>query len=45
MFKHSPNGKSIMALIEYTPMVYSSSRKGMVLRKILFQSGNAHGKR
>ena len=37
--------KGIMAPMKYTPMVYSPNGKGMVLRKILFRSGNGLGKR
>ena len=33
-----------MAPMEYTPMVYRFNGKGMVSRKILFRSGNGHGK-
>ena len=36
---------SFLASMEYTPMVYSPNGKGMVLWKILFWSGNGHGKR
>ena len=36
MFKQSRNGKD---------MVYSPSGKGVVLRKIVFRSGNRHGER
>ena len=43
--EYSPNGKSIMAPMKYTPMVCSPSGKSMVLRKILFRSGNGPGKR
>ena len=43
--EYSPNGKGIMAPVEYTPFVYSSSGKGTVLWKIHFRSGNGHGKR
>ena len=48
MFKHSPNGKSmvygpngkgIMALIEYTLIIYGPSGKSMVLWNIIFPSG------
>ena len=54
MFKHSvswkgmvygPNVKGIMATMKYTPMVYSPNEKGIVLWKIVFRSGNCHGKR
>ena len=34
-----------MAPMEYTLKVYSPKGKGMLLRKIVFQSGNRHGKR
>ena len=43
--EYSPNGNSIMTLMEYTPMVYSPSEKSMILSKIVFRSGNCHGKR
>ena len=43
--EYSPNGKSIMAPMEHTPMVYSLNEKGMVLWKILSRSGDGHGKR
>ena len=42
--EYSPNGKRIMAPMEYTLMVYSSNGKGMVLYNILFWSGNGHSK-
>ena len=42
---YSPNGKSIMAPMEHTSMVYSFNEKGMVLWNVLFWSGNGHGKR
>ena len=54
MFKHSPNekdmvygpnGKGIMASMEYTFIIYSPIEKGMVLWNIVFPSGNRHGKR
>ena len=54
MFKHSPNGKGmvygpngkgIMASLEYTLIIYSPSGKGMVLWNNVFPSGNRHGKR
>ena len=53
MFKHSPNEKGMvygpngksLAPIEYALMVYSPNGKGMVLQKIVFRSGNRHGKR
>ena len=53
MFKHSPNEKGMvcgpngksLTPIEYALMVYSPNGKGMVLRKIVFRSGNRHGKR
>ena len=46
MFKHSPNGKGmvygpngkgIMASIEYSLTIYSPNGRGMVLRNIVFQ--------
>ena len=37
--EYSSSGKSIMAPMEYSPMVYSLNEKGMVLWKILFRSG------
>ena len=43
--KYSPNWKGIMAPMEYTSMVYSPKAKAMVLWKIVFWSGNHHGKR
>ena len=43
--EYSPNGNSIMTLMEYTPMVYSPSEKSMILSKIVFRSVNCHGKR
>ena len=42
---YGPNGECIMAPMEYTLKVYSPKGKGMLLRKIVFQSGNRHGKR
>ena len=53
MFKHSPNEKGMvcgpngksLTPIEYALMVYSPNGKGMVLQKIVFRSGNRHGKR
>ena len=36
---------SFLAPVEYNPMVYSLNGKDMVLSKILFWSGNGHGKR
>ena len=53
MFKHSPNGKGmvygpngkgIMASLEYTLIIYSPNGKGMALWNIVFLSGNRHGK-
>ena len=53
MFKHSlngkgivyaPNGKRIMASMEYTLMIYNPSGKGMVFWNIAFPSGNPHDK-
>ena len=43
--EYSPNGKSIIAPMKHTPMIYNFNEKGMILWKILFQSGNGHGKR
>ena len=40
-----PNGKGIMASLEYTLMIYSPNGKGMGLWNIVFPSGNRHGKR
>ena len=34
-----------MAPMEYTLKDYSPKGKGMLLRRIVFQSGNRHGKR
>ena len=54
MFKHSinekgmvygPNGKDIMTPSECSFMVYTPNGKGTVLLKIVFRSGNRHGKR
>ena len=42
---YGPNGKRIMASLEYTLIIYSSSGKGMALWKIVFPSGNRNGKR
>ena len=40
------NGNSIMAPMEYNTMGYSHNNgKDMVLSKIVFRSGNGHGKR
>ena len=43
--EYNLNGKGIMAPMEYVLMVYSHNRKGMILRKIVFRSGNCHSKR
>ena len=43
--EYSPNGKGIMAPVEYTPMVCSPNGKVMFLWKIIFRRGNGHGKR
>ena len=43
--EYSPNGGGIIAPMEYTPIVYSPNGKDMLLWKILFWSGNDHGKR
>ena len=54
MFKHissgkgmvyGPNGKGIIASLEYTLIIYSPNGKGMALWNIVFPSGNRHGKR
>ena len=42
---YGPNGKGIMAPIEYTLKIYSLNGKSMVLWKILFWSDNHNGKR
>ena len=34
-----------MATMKYNPMVYSPNEKGNILWKIVFRSGNCHGKR
>ena len=39
------NGKSSIATMEYTFMIYSLDGKGMVFRKVIFQIGNRHGER
>ena len=53
MFKHSPNGKvmvygpngkGIMASMEYILIIYSPNGKDMDLWNIFFPSGNRHGK-
>ena len=41
--EYSPNGKGIMVPKKY--ILYSSNGKAMVLRKIVFKSGNRHGER
>ena len=43
--EYSPKGKSIMAPMKHTPMIYNLNEKGMVLWKILFRSSNGHGER
>ena len=43
--EYSPNEKGIMSPMKYIPMVYRPNGKGMVLRKIIFRSGNGHDKR
>ena len=54
MFKHipngkgmvyGPNGKGIMASLEYILIIYSPHEKDMVLWNIVFPSGNRRGKR
>ena len=42
---YGPNGKGIMASVEYTLIIYSLYGKGMVLWNIVFPSGDRHGKR
>ena len=42
---YGPNGKDIMAPSECNFMVYTPNGKGTVLLKIVFRSGNRHGKR
>ena len=42
---NNPNGKGIMDPMEYVLMVHSPNGQGMVLRKIVFQRDNCHGKR
>ena len=43
--EYTRNGKTIMVPMEHTPWFIASIKKAMVLRKILFRSGNGHGKR
>ena len=42
--EYSPFGRDIMAPMDYTPMVNNPNGKGMVLWKIVYWSGNHHGK-
>ena len=42
---YGPNGKRIMASMEYTLMIYNPSGKGMVFWNIVFPSGNPHDKK
>ena len=39
---YEPNGKDIMVPVENILMIYSPNRKGMILWKIVFRSGNGH---
>ena len=43
--EYSPNGKYVMAPMEYIPKFNSPDGKGMILWKIIFGSGNGHVKR
>ena len=43
--EYIPNGKGIIVPIEYTLTVYSPNGKDIVSWKIIFRSGNGHGKR
>ena len=43
--EYNPNGKDIMAPMEYILMVHSPNGKGIVLRKTVFGRDNCHGKR
>ena len=42
---YGPNGKGIMASLEYTLIIYIPNGKVMALWNIVFPSGNPHGKR
>ena len=43
--EYSPSEKGIIGPIEYILKVYGPNGKGIVLWKIVFRSGNRHGKR
>ena len=43
--EYSPSEKGIMGPIEYILKVYGPNGKGIILWKIVFRSGNRHGKR
>ena len=43
--EYNPNGKGIMDPMEYVLIAHSPNGQGMVLRKIVFQRDNCHGKR
>ena len=40
---YDPKEKDIMVPVENTLMIYSPNRKGIILWKIVFRSGNGHG--
>ena len=42
---YGPNGKGIMASMEYTLIIYIPNGKRMVLWNIVSPSGDRHGKR
>ena len=42
---YGPNGKGIVAAMEYTPMVYSPNGKEMVYGRLFFRRGNDPSKR
>ena len=41
--EYNPNGKDIMAPMEYVLMVHSPNGKGIALRKTVFGRDNCHG--
>ena len=43
--EYNTNGKCIMAPVKYILIIYSPNLKCMVLWKIVFEIGNAHGER
>ena len=43
-YDHGPNGKGIMASMEYILIIYSPNGKDMDLWNIFSPSGNRHGK-